>query len=74
MSELPVRLPQVTCPECQSIIIARDAEVKAVTQYSDCLRRCEKCGVGFSNGVPPAQKNCIVTMRHGSQNALESAV
>jgi hypothetical protein len=46
-----ISLPNVPCPKCQSAIIATIGEIRAATKYSDCLRRCEKCGIGFSNGI-----------------------
>jgi len=67
MSERSAILPNVVCPRCQSTIVARDAEVKAATQYSECLRRCEKCGVGFSN----ASSSPTVVYQHPEQNVPE---
>lgn len=45
-----ISLPNVLCPKCQFTITATIGEIKVATKYSDCLRRCEKCGIGFSNG------------------------
>jgi hypothetical protein len=45
------RLPSIQCPDCHSNLedIEPEAESKAAVDYGSCRRRCEKCGLGFSN-------------------------
>ncbi len=45
------RLPSIQCPECNSKLedVAPEAKSKSAVDYSTCRRRCEKCGLGFSN-------------------------
>lgn len=50
MADSSCHLPGVVCPGCQSILAAFDAKIRTAAKYSDCLRRCERCGIGFSNG------------------------
>lgn len=43
-------LAQICCPSCGVPLIApTDSRRLTVSQFEDCLRRCAKCGVGFSN-------------------------
>lgn len=42
-------LQKVLCPTCGAFIHAVRGVPKAVNCYEDCLRKCEKCEVAFSN-------------------------
>lgn len=44
-----VPLPSLRCPSCKSKLFAAPGEPGSAKSYADCLRRCEKCGIGFSN-------------------------
>lgn len=44
-------LPPIPCPICGVRLMApASAAVAPARDYADCLRRCDPCGVGFSNG------------------------
>ena len=81
MPERSVQLPEVACPTCRSRIAANDGEIRAATKYSDCLRRCEKCGIGFSNGISNPtliylhpEHNVPEQVRNGVRESLEQAL
>lgn len=42
---------QLCCPVCDTPIesAALPAKPSPVYEYEDCLRRCDACGVGYSN-------------------------
>lgn len=42
-------LCSLKCPSCGDELITRDEKKMRVYAFKQCLRRCEKCGVGFSN-------------------------
>lgn len=44
-------LPSIACPACGDEIEGHSspARPRRATRFEDCLRRCEKCGVGVSN-------------------------
>jgi len=67
MSQRSDILPNVVCPRCQSTIAATDGEIKAATNYSECLRRCQSCGIGFSNAI----SSPTVIYRYPEQNVPE---
>ncbi|OGR43849.1 MAG: hypothetical protein A2X35_09060 [Elusimicrobia bacterium GWA2_61_42] len=53
-------LPRLTCPNCGKPI--RGVKVDVVPPaivYTDCLRRCAKCGIGASNAKNPAKVKYI---------------
>jgi hypothetical protein len=81
MPEHSIRLPEVTCPRCRSIIAARDGEIKAATKYLECLRRCDKCGIGFSNATSSPtliylypEHNVPEQVRGGIRESLEQSL
>ena len=37
------------CPKCGEFIIPKHGIYKTTASYSDCLRSCDKCEIGFSN-------------------------
>lgn len=37
------------CPKCRDFIEIKKGYPKRASSYFDCLRRCEKCQLGFSN-------------------------
>lgn len=42
-------MEKIKCPICGEILTPRKQVVKPASSFNDCLRRCEKCLVGFSN-------------------------
>lgn len=44
-------LPAIACPVCCGVIdgVVPAAKPMSAAKFDDCLRRCEKCGVGVSN-------------------------
>jgi len=42
-------LPKIKCPNCGELIFSTTGIIKSAYSYNDCLRRCEKCEIGFSN-------------------------
>ncbi len=42
-------LTKIQCPRCGETIIPKTGKIKITNSYNDCLRRCEKCEIGFSN-------------------------
>jgi hypothetical protein len=42
-------LPCLLCPVCHSTLSSTSTSVRAATTYEDCLRKCDPCGIGFSN-------------------------
>lgn len=42
-------LDKVKCPSCGELVAPINGAIKAARSYDGCLRRCEKCGIGFSN-------------------------
>ena len=49
------QLPSLKCPGCSRPIAATESIDRApiATQFDDCLRRCEPCGIGASNAADP---------------------
>lgn len=71
------------CPSCgRTLSAALNAVVTKTSGYSDCLRRCDKCEVGFSNAktaptviwrnpvmnVPPSVQAGVLGVLRGSLN------
>ena len=42
-------LRDVQCPDCRAILLAREGPAVRTSKFELCLRRCDACGVGFSN-------------------------
>lgn len=42
-------LDKIKCPSCGEFVFPINGEIKITNSYNDCLRRCEKCEIGFSN-------------------------
>ena len=42
-------LEQLTCPKCGLPLAAREGDRITASAFEDCLRRCDPCGVGWSN-------------------------
>jgi hypothetical protein len=42
-------LPEIACPKCSDMLRAQVGDVVAPASWLDCLRRCSKCEMGFSN-------------------------
>lgn len=64
MNLVSPELPQVTCPSCGALVHAVQGVPKTASCYEDCLRKCEKCEVAFSNG----QTKPTVIYRNPEQN------
>lgn len=45
-----VPLSPLVCPCCAAELYPRTGYPTQATCFEDCLRRCESCGIGFSNG------------------------
>ena len=54
-----VKLKNLICPRCGQLIESDEYEPKnsggafAATSFNKCLRRCNECGIGFSNAKNP---------------------
>jgi hypothetical protein len=46
------------CPVCGSQLHPLEGHVKAAGCFDDCLRRCETCGIGFSNSRSDQTRIC----------------
>src|SRR5262245_48719435 len=48
-------LPPLPCPSCHEPMLATavHAQPTKAERFEDCLRRCERCGIGASNGKRP---------------------
>ena len=44
-------LAPLACPGCGTRLVADDRPAAKAERFEDCLRRCESCGVGWSNGT-----------------------
>ncbi|MBC5842622.1 hypothetical protein H8R23_14505 [Flavobacterium sp. F-380] len=42
-------LQNIECPKCDTIIISQIGLPKKASSYDDCLRKCVKCNLGYSN-------------------------
>jgi len=69
------------CPLCGESISPKIGIPKITTSYSDCLRRCEKCEVGFSNSkINPTiiyknhHKNVPALLRQDLDVALSNSI
>jgi hypothetical protein len=47
---MSVPLKPLTCPRCGSELRPHTGYPKQATCFEDCLRRCDPCAIGFSNG------------------------
>lgn len=45
-----VPLSSLICPRCAALLHPRTGYATQATCFEDCLRRCDSCGIGFSNG------------------------
>ncbi len=73
-------LPQLRCPRCQNDL-GTGVATKVAKRYSDCVRFCEPCGIGFSNArVSPTTIFRVVTdnvpeqVREGVVETLRAAL
>lgn len=67
-------LDKVKCPSCGELVAPINGAIKAASSYDDCLRRCEKCGIGFSNSKNNPSviyKNYLDNIPELLQNGLE---
>ena len=52
-------LPALPCPKCRQPLNAAPGDAITATSFSVCLRRCRKCGIGYSNAkVNPTEIYC----------------
>src|SRR5258707_15366643 len=81
-------LPSRRCPFCGSMLHPRaladgEDQPRAAVLFTDCLRRCDSCRVGFSNARTVASETVIhedasgnvpIEVRDGFVQALRSSV
>jgi hypothetical protein len=78
------KLPSVICPICRAPIAAVGStdKISMATQFDNCLRRCEPCGIGASNAANPKAvtyihrdplENIPIASRQGASEALGQA-
>jgi len=63
-----LELPAVDCPGCGLRLVSAATVIKTATRYADCLRRCDICGIGFSN----RRTNPTTIYRSPEQNVPET--
>jgi hypothetical protein len=75
------KLLPLLCPVCGLPLHPLEGYVKAAGRFEDCLRRCEPCGVGFSNSKSHQTRiyrdpldNIPAEVRDGAQAALHEAL
>lgn len=60
-----VALPTLRCPACQNDLVSRDfipnkrGGAPNASTFDSCMRRCNVCGIGFSNARNPDDVVCI---------------
>lgn len=59
-----MNLNNLFCPDCGEVLIPHRQKIKPSNSYKECLRRCEKCGIGFSNN----DKSPTTIYKHYSNN------
>jgi hypothetical protein len=59
-----VELSALLCPECGTTLNAMKGERKRPSSFGDLLRRCEPCGIGYSN----ARLNPVMIYRDPAAN------
>ena len=42
-------LQNINCPKCSTMIISQSGIPQKASSYDDCLRKCMKCNLGYSN-------------------------
>lgn len=62
-----MNLTEIKCPSCGELIFPRNGIIKSASSYNDCLRRCEKCQIGFSN----SKNNPIIIYNKYFENVPE---
>ncbi len=75
-------LPDVICPVCGAVLHPQPGPIVPAFRWTDCLRRCEPCQIGFSNAQlnptiihgPPQDRNVPLDVRAGAQEALNCAL
>lgn len=60
-------LTKIKCPNCGELIFPKNGIIKTANSYDDCLRRCEKCEIGFSN----SKNNPTVIYKNHFENIPE---
>jgi hypothetical protein len=55
-----VELPHLRCPGCgKHLGPVKSRNIPLAEKFEDCLRRCERCGIGASNAKNPAKVKFI---------------
>lgn len=44
-----MKLDKIPCPKCSLLLIPLPGKVIPASSFNSCLRRCDTCGIGFSN-------------------------
>src|SRR5262245_4428191 len=60
-------LERVICPRCHNVLVALPGPIKPVSSYDECLRRCDTCGIGYSN----ARHSPTIVFRNPLENVPE---
>ena len=75
------KLSSLTCTGCGSTLHGAEVLPKPASCFNDCLRRCEACGIGFSNGLQSQTliyrdllHNIPEQVRAGVEDALSNAL
>lgn len=74
-------LKPLQCPQCGSQLHPLKGLAKAASSFEDCLRKCETCGIGFSNSKYGQTRiyrdyldNIPVEVKAGVEQALSEAL
>ncbi len=57
-----MKLPVLICPNCGKEMSYKEGRPETARKYESCIRRCESCGIGYSNTFP------TLIYRHPIQN------
>lgn len=67
-------LRDLLCPKCRAILVARLGPAARTAQFDQCLRRCDTCGIGYSNSAnSPSVIERSATERAAKQYTLMAA-
>lgn len=74
-------LESLPCPKCGAMLVAAAGVVTKAERFEDCLRRCEPCGVAWSNGASEPRAiwrdpldNVPEAVRSGLDDAIAKAL
>jgi hypothetical protein len=77
------QLPSLECPRCGCSMTTRESvgEMPSAKCFQDCLRRCERCGIGASNAKAKVTWICLDPLQNippdtwnGAKEALAQAL